>query len=261
MSGDAYGGLLCYGDFREYLGIRLREPLLPGREYKVWMYVSLAPGAISEMGFYFSRTFFVQNGTKPMSNFEPQVVNPKDRFLTERKWTRIEGIFVAKGGEKYVIIGSFAKSPKSVKVNAVTPGFEKPYYYIDNVSTIPVPIKKRISITDSVQALDNIYFKLGSAELLPASHKDLDKLVDYLQKSPSYNLEIIGHTDDSGTDSTNQALSLERAQSVRNYLTSKGVRVERLTATGKGATDPLVENDRAANRRLNRRVNWVLTKR
>lgn len=263
FQGSGYGGMLSYGEFREYLGIRLREPLKAGQEYAVQMYVYLAPGctaAIADMGFHFAKRYRLSESSTPLSHIKPQVVNPPDHFLDRRKWTKVGGKFVAEGGEHYVIIGCFTRFPKKRSTNPEIRGYKKPYYYIDNVSTRPVPIRKKVSIKDSIENMSNIYFRLGSASLLSSSCEPLDKLSTYLKTSPKLKLEITGHTDNSGTDSANTVLSMDRAETVKRYLMDKGIAEKRITVDGRGATDPLVENNKAANRQLNRRVSFRVLK-
>ena len=71
---------------------------------------------------------------------------------------------------------------------------------------------------------------------------------------------IVGHTDDVGSDAFNLDLSKRRANSVKNYLVSKGVVDAMVTTDGKGETMPLVPNDSAENRATNRRVAFTITK-
>jgi outer membrane protein OmpA-like peptidoglycan-associated protein len=73
-------------------------------------------------------------------------------------------------------------------------------------------------------------------------------------------LSIVGHTDDVGSDASNLDLSKRRANSVKNYLVSKGVIDAMVTTDGKGETMPIVANDSAENRSKNRRVEFVITK-
>jgi outer membrane protein OmpA-like peptidoglycan-associated protein len=67
-------------------------------------------------------------------------------------------------------------------------------------------------------------------------------------------VEVAGHTDSTGSDDYNQALSERRAASVAAYLTSRGVTSERLMAVGGGEKYPVASNDTPAGRQLNRRV-------
>ncbi len=77
--------------------------------------------------------------------------------------------------------------------------------------------------------------------------------------TPRSDLEVQGHTDSVGGDSYNMRLSQERAEAVRAYLLAKGIAGRRLLAKGYGLHQPLVPNDTAANRELNRRVQFIRT--
>ena len=71
-------------------------------------------------------------------------------------------------------------------------------------------------------------------------------------------LEISGHTDNVGSDASNQKLSLERAQAVRNWLVQKGIASNRMSAVGKGEMESVASNDSAAGRADNRRIEFYV---
>ncbi len=105
----------------------------------------------------------------------------------------------------------------------------------------------------------NIAFEFGKAELLPESKLELDRVVATLQQSPNATLEVAGHTDDVGSNAFNQKLSEERANTVRDYLVSRGVAKTRLRAVGYGKSKPLVKGSSEEARARNRRVEMVVT--
>ena len=100
----------------------------------------------------------------------------------------------------------------------------------------------------------NIFFNTASAELLPASNTELEKLVKLLQNNPSLRIELGGHTDNVGADSANLTLSDQRAKAVREFVVSKGIDAERITAKGYGETMPIATNDTEAGKAQNRRT-------
>jgi outer membrane protein OmpA-like peptidoglycan-associated protein len=116
--------------------------------------------------------------------------------------------------------------------------------------------------TDEVLAdvFDNLNFEFGKADIKKDSYPYLDKLADTLNKAKNWTLEIQGHTDDKGGDDFNMKLSQGRADSVKNYLITKGVLLDSITAKGFGESKPLVANDSDANREKNRRVEFKITK-
>jgi len=106
--------------------------------------------------------------------------------------------------------------------------------------------------------IEGINFETGKATIKSNSFKVLDAAVAVLKQFEDVKLEVQGHTDDVGDDGKNLKLSQDRAQAVVDYLVSKGVAADRLTAKGYGETKPVAPNDSTANRALNRRVEFVL---
>ena len=101
-----------------------------------------------------------------------------------------------------------------------------------------------------------IEFATGQAVLGSGGQTVLDRLAALLQQSPEARVEIVGHTDDVGTATRNQALSEARAQAVKTYLVEHGIASERLTARGEGEDNPLGDNTTPAGRQLNRRIEF-----
>jgi outer membrane protein OmpA-like peptidoglycan-associated protein len=106
----------------------------------------------------------------------------------------------------------------------------------------------------------NLQFAFSSAKILPESTQFLNALGTALQ-SPYLAHErfrIEGHTDNVGNDTVNMRLSARRAQSVKEYLTNYfGIDSERLTAVGRGKSEPIASNDTPAGQQKNRRVEIV----
>lgn len=101
-------------------------------------------------------------------------------------------------------------------------------------------------------------FKKKSFDLNEETKNSLTKLAEFLNKNPNSKLQIIGHSCDLGTESLNQKYSNLRADKVKSYLISKGVKANRLKATGKGESEPIAPNDIEENRQKNRRVQFIL---
>jgi outer membrane protein OmpA-like peptidoglycan-associated protein len=102
--------------------------------------------------------------------------------------------------------------------------------------------------------LYGIYFDTDKATLKPESEATLNQVLELLEAKPALRLEIGGHTDSQSSDSYNLDLSARRAQSVVKWLTEKGIVAARLAAEGFGETRPVADNESAAGRALNRRV-------
>lgn len=108
-------------------------------------------------------------------------------------------------------------------------------------------------------AAKNVFFATASSKLLAKSFPKLNDVVSILNDNPSYKVQIDGHTDSQGKDEYNQTLSDQRAASVKAYLVSKGIDEARLASTGYGETKPVADNNTAAGRAKNRRVEMTLS--
>ncbi len=108
-------------------------------------------------------------------------------------------------------------------------------------------------------AANNIYFATGKYVLLAKSNKGLSEVAKILKENPDLRLAIDGHTDDVGSDASNQLLSERRANAVRAYLVKQGVDESRIVATGHGESEPVTDNKTAAGRQKNRRVELKLS--
>ena len=103
--------------------------------------------------------------------------------------------------------------------------------------------------------LEGVTFEFDKATLTANAKTVLDELVvPLMNRYPDMIVEVAGHTDSKGSDSYNQRLSDQRARSVVDYLTLKGVELHRMTARGYGESAPVADNATDAGRELNRRV-------
>lgn len=110
----------------------------------------------------------------------------------------------------------------------------------------------------TVVTLGSVLFATGRSELLPGAMQSVDRLAEYLQGNPDKTVVIEGHTDSTGSDSTNLRLSQERADAVRMALITRGIVAGRIVATGLGSSRPVASNDTAAGRQQNRRVEIII---
>ncbi|EHK2924964.1 OmpA family protein, partial [Vibrio parahaemolyticus] len=112
----------------------------------------------------------------------------------------------------------------------------------------PEPVRVLTPLSLSAESL----FALDSSELKQTAQ--LDSLAEQLTNYPNDTIRIVGYTDASGPEEYNQRLSERRAQSVADYLESKGIDASRLTVIGLGENSPVAANDTAEGRAQNRRV-------
>ncbi len=118
-------------------------------------------------------------------------------------------------------------------------------------------------ITDSIKpgksfVINNLYYKTNSAEIEESSKKVLIKFAEYLKENPNLKIEIRGHTDNTGNPKDNEALSLNRAYSVKEFLEKQGVDGKRIFAKGFGASMPIAPNTTEEGRSKNRRTEFYI---
>lgn len=137
---------------------------------------------------------------------------------------------------------------------------------VQKIDTLTIVKTDTVSYVDSTVKMNyetvnlpNVQFITNSDVLLPSSASDLQKLAEYLIKNDSLNATILGHTDNVGNSSDNLKLSQRRAESVKKFLSSLGVKESRLKAVGKGDTNPKADNRLEEGRLMNRRVEVQLT--
>lgn len=151
-------------------------------------------------------------------------------------------------------------------------------------SLLPLPVEPQPLVKDTVTIHDTVYitktvpcdslqgmtdqelvdkladgkilFDFGSSALKESSYKVLDVLVELLRRNPALKLELSGHTDAIGPDKSNQTWSENRALAAKQYVISRGINGDRLTAKGYGETTPIATNKTEEGRGLNRRVEF-----
>ncbi len=106
----------------------------------------------------------------------------------------------------------------------------------------------------------DLRFKPGQVTLPSPVPDSLKRMAAFLEQNPRIRVQIEGHTDSKGTAKANLTLSAQRAASVKAALAALGIAADRITATGKGETQPITENQTADGRSRNRRVEVLLIK-
>lgn len=152
-----------------------------------------------------------------------------------------------------------------VSINVLAKGF---LFYGQDIRTDSLydktSVERTIKLTPitvgSSLVLENIYFQTARWEVLKPSYPELNRLVAFLELNPGVKIEISGHTDNTGNRQQKGQLSLNRAEAVRAYLEEQGIPRFRMSVKGYGLYRPRASNDTEEGRRLNRRVEFTVTR-
>jgi OOP family OmpA-OmpF porin len=114
-----------------------------------------------------------------------------------------------------------------------------------------------LSVGDKV-TLKNIYFEMSKSDLLSASFAELNKLVTMMQDNPNMSIRLEGHTDIIGDHDKNLQLSRDRVIACQRYLVQQGIDIDRIQTIGYGDTRPILTKGTDEERKVNRRVEFVI---
>ena len=139
---------------------------------------------------------------------------------------------------------------------------QSPFPPLEVTAERPPPGPARVVLTASSIAIqDKVQFETGKAEILEQSFGLLDEVARVFVENPQIELvQIEGHTDSTGSAAINRKLSQQRADSVKKYLSGKGVKDKRMVAKGFGPDRELASNDTDEGREQNRRVEFNILK-
>lgn len=290
LSGNSFVGIRVFSLKKdiEYVQNKLRFPLEKDTTYCFSAYLKLSPGskyASNAFGFLVSKepTYIDTDKllqVQPSKHLNTQILNYKSR------WMKVQCTYKASGGEQYLTLGSF-QNHKELKLEGVPGNTVESYYYIDDVSLVPVSraedcacnfADQRKDTTtlatetkepevhnplDSLKkgdkiVLDNIHFAHDDDELLPESFATLSLVAEYLQNRPKVSVEISGHTSSLGSKRHNYILSQKRADAVRKFMVNNGIDEKRISTTGYGPDFPIASDDTEAGQKENRRVEFKI---
>lgn len=130
-----------------------------------------------------------------------------------------------------------------------------------DIQDIKVEMVKDRNNLDAIKLVmgDAVLFPTGKYTLSAAADATLSRIAYNLKQFPESDITVVGFTDNTGSEAVNQKLSLQRAQSVVDYLIQQGVAADRLKAVGKGWDDPIASNSTVEGRAQNRRVEIYIT--
>ncbi|MXV39213.1 OmpA family protein [Flavobacteriaceae bacterium Ap0902] len=109
-------------------------------------------------------------------------------------------------------------------------------------------------IENRILILDHVYFSNDSYAISHEGQRDLNIIIQNLNKHPDVNIHLVGHTDNNASESYNLHLSIKRANAVQAYLLNNGIDPQRVSIEGRGETEPLKPNTTESGRAINRRV-------
>ena len=121
-------------------------------------------------------------------------------------------------------------------------------------NNVPNASVARVGEGMDVTFASSVLFSENSDVLTEQARANLTQLAQSLQKYPNTNVLIVGHTDATGTEANDMALSKRRATATKNYLATQGVARSRMRSEGRGSSEPVAPNDNDADRQRNRRV-------
>jgi outer membrane protein OmpA-like peptidoglycan-associated protein len=300
-SGKNYAGALMYSynskQPRSYVSTKLKREMIKGNLYCIKFYISLADlskFAINNIGIYLT------NG-KPDVNSANSIVN--DKFITAGTnavidemagWQQVCRLYEAKGGEKFITLGNFAKdeNTQALKVKRPTGITEAQlpiaYYFIDDVEVNRVEYKTdcicmnggvpESSIVysssgtiaddmtnDEKMANLSVYFYQYKEDLTSTAKMNLDKIAAIMLSNQDLKLEVIGNTDDDELKLSNKKaelkkLGLNRANNALEYIAAKGIDRSRLFSKDAGTSKPASTIISDISISKNRRVEFKITK-
>jgi OmpA-OmpF porin, OOP family len=286
-SGYCYTGFRFRNKYKEFLQVKLVEPLHRGTIYEFSMQIRLAfwsNAILKSFGVLFTKGGYKGQYDVVKSNMVDSVC-VKGGLIKGYQWFTIKGFYKADGGEKYLTIGNFAPKIKKdmLRIDVFRIGPKESYYFVDDVKLIKAPqfeekiaiervgpnyleiwkdstlqVKEDIKIGEAI-GLNNISFVNGRYYLLPESHIELNKLARYLLQNPDIEIQINGHSDNQGLKFKNQKISELRAREVFEYLIKKGVQ-NKMLYKGFGSSFPIADNDTEDGRSKNRRVEFEIIK-
>ena len=277
-SGEISAGIITYQEnksfsvFREYIEVKLEGTLEVGKTVNVefWVIKEREAKIVSNnIGCYLEVGRLSSTATNNLK-LKPHINQTTIVNENESKWVKISGQIKVDKPYQYLIIGNFfsnedtqIKTYKNYTGTARIPPYA--YYLVDDVRMWYEGMEAENKSTNKPLAQDKIIenalveFEHDSAIIKTNSTANLDSLIrNILPIQAQYKIEIVGHTDNTGTTDYNLDLSSRRAQSVLNYMLDKGVLNNNISSIGLGESQPIMKNDTEENKLRNRRVEIVL---
>lgn len=283
-NGYCYTGFRFRKKYKEFIYVKLAEPLHRGTVYEFSMHIRLAfwsNAILKSFGALFTKARYKGQYDVVKSNMVDTVC-VKGGLQKGYQWFEVRGYYKADGGEKFITIGNFSPKIKKdlLRIDVFKFGARESYYFVDDIKLVKAPqfeekvlveivgpsremmedsilkVKEDIKVGETV-SLKNIFFENGRYYLLPESNQELNKLSQYLIRNPGIQIQINGHSDNGGLKHKNQKMSELRAREVFEYLIKKGVQ-NKMYFKGFGSTQPIADNDTEEGKAKNRRVEFEI---
>lgn len=285
--GYCYTGFRFRKKYKEFLQVKLVEPLHRGTVYDFSMHIKLAfwsTASLRSFGAVFTKAGYRGLKDAIKSNMVDTLWD-KGGLYKGFQWFEVRGFYKADGGEKYITIGNFSPEIKKdmLRINPLKfLQVREAYYFVDDIKLVKakqfeekvevqivgptfqqlmdsvLAVREDIKVGEKVE-LKHIFFESGRYHLLPESNAELNKLARYLLKHPHLQIQINGHSDSGGLKIKNQKMSELRAREVFEYLIKKGVQ-NKMYFKGFGASQPIADNETDDGRAKNRRVEFEIVR-
>ncbi len=272
-SGRTMAGITVFGcnegkpHCREYIHVNLGEPMVEGQAYYVEFWaMPLETGLlVNNIGVYFSVERMRERTDREVRKL-PQVLATNVVGNEQSGWTRITGEFTATFPYRYLTIGNFDTDENTMVIHGEDRTQPFGYYYIDDIS-----VQKRPPIIEAPEdeladwypieedktiRLNEVLFDYDKSSIRLDAERELKKLLKFLSEYPTMEIEVTGHTDNTGGFEYNMRLSTRRARAIVQYLIDNGIEADRLSYLGYGNTRPIATNETESGRQKNRRVEF-----
>lgn len=239
-----------------------KNPVLESEDYLLASIVNpMKDNAIEETVKVDKKSFTVFKG-KTIDHMTKKPVEAEIEITDNATGNVIETFTTNSATGKFIITLASGKN-YGIAVKATgylfhSENFDIPMGSADNLVDKTIELKN-IAVGSKI-ALRNIFFDTGKSTLRSESNAELERLVKLMKDVPGLEIEISGHTDNTGSAKLNETLSQDRAQAVVDYLKMKGITASRMSAKGYGSAKPVASNDNADGRQQNRRTEFEIKK-
>lgn len=248
----------------EYIGVRLKEDLIPKRTYYVEYWIRKAEcinpklNMDENMNQNFGVLFYLDTlllRDTHIIHAQPQVKADSQIVVTNTAWVKVSGYFTPESRYNKICLGQFFQTDYDTLIM-------KGYYQIDDVLIEELKdfgtFNKTTKLSKgTIIPLNQVQFETGTTELSnKKSRTQLAELVVYLNTYPSIRVRVNGHTDFVGTKESNLILSNKRAEFIAKYLIQNGIDKKRIEWKGFGDESPIDNNETKQGRARNRRVEF-----